>query len=56
MHSFDTLLKALSTRCRVVYRFGQSDSTSTCTQLIPPNVLQRRALELLGLMKPVPSN
>ena len=55
-HSFDTLLKALSTRCRVVFRFGDDESSNTFEQTTPPNPLQQRALELLGLLKPVPSS
>ena len=49
-HSFETLLHAMSTRCRVLCRFSQSEFT----QLTPPTEVQNRALELLGL-KTVPS-
>ena len=51
VHSFDTLLEALSTRCRVTCRFG----TSEFTRLTPPTEFQQRVMELLNL-KLVPSN
>ena len=49
-HSFETLLHAMSTRCRVRCRFAQSEFT----QLTPPTEIQKRAMELLSL-KIVPS-
>ena len=51
VYSFDTLLEALSTRCRVTFRFGDSEFT----RLTPPTAFQQRAMELLNL-KTVPSN
>jgi transposase len=51
VHSFDTLLEALSTRCRVICRFGDSEFT----RLTPPTEFQQRVTELLNL-KVVPSN
>ena len=50
-HSFETLLHEMSTRCRVLCRFGQSEFA----QLTPPTEIQKRAMELLSL-KIVPSN
>ena len=50
VHSFETLLHDMATRCRVTCRFGKSEFT----QLTPLTEIQTRALELLSL-KTVPS-
>ncbi len=48
VHSFKTLLQALSTRCRNTCRLS-SDLASACIQLTVPTPLQAHALHLLGL-------
>jgi transposase len=49
LHSFDTLLVALGTRCRNHCRVGAEPNGRTFTVTSEPTDLQRRALELLGL-------
>jgi transposase len=50
LHSFDTLLVALQTRCRNRCRAKSLPHSPTFLQVTPPNPLQRRALELLELL------
>lgn len=49
VHSFQTLLWALGTRCKNRCRVLHMDIASTVVQITPPNPLQRRAFQLLGL-------
>jgi hypothetical protein len=49
LHSFQTLLVALGTRCRNHCRVGGEPNGRTFTVVSEPTDLQRRALELLGL-------
>jgi hypothetical protein len=49
VHSFKSLLAALSTRCRNRCRVSHQGAESTFTQLTEPNPLQKRAFQLLGL-------
>jgi hypothetical protein len=49
IHSFDTLLMALSTRCRNHCRSTADPNEKDFTLTTEPNPLQRRAFELLGL-------
>jgi len=49
VHSFDTLLADLATRCRNLCRTKLPKHPYTFTQTTQPTPLQRRALELLGL-------
>jgi hypothetical protein len=49
VHSFDTLLADLSTRCRNLCRTKLPKHSYTFTQITQPTPLQRRALDLLGL-------
>lgn len=49
VHSYGTLLKELSTRCRHFCRVKSDPIDSTFTQVNPPTPLQARASELLGL-------
>jgi hypothetical protein len=53
MHSFDTLLAALGTRCRHRCRVTSDPSGPTFSQLTEPTPLQRQALHLLGIVLPV---
>lgn len=55
VHSFQTLLQALSTRCRNTCQAKGQGAETAFTQVTEPDALQRRALELLGLMHPVAS-
>ena len=56
IHSFATLLAALGTRCRNRCRVTSDPHGLTFSQLTAPTPLQQRALELLGLLFPVPGN
>lgn len=49
VHSFDTLLADLATRCRNLCRTKLPKHSYTFTQITQPTPLQRRALDLLGL-------
>lgn len=49
IHSFETLLAALGTRCRNRCRLAKGGAETAFYQLTQPNVLQRRAYELLRL-------
>ena len=49
LHSFDTLLDALSTRCENACRVAAAASTTSFRQRTAPTPLQKRAFELLGL-------
>jgi len=49
VHSFDTLLKALATRCRNSCRVKATPSCASFSQLTQPTPLQARAYQLLGL-------
>ena len=49
VHSFDTLLADLATRCRMLCRTKLPKHSYTFTQITQPTPLQRRALHLLGL-------
>jgi hypothetical protein len=50
LHSFDTLLAALQTRCRNRCRAKSLPDSPAFVQVTPPNPLQQRALELLKLL------
>jgi hypothetical protein len=56
IHSFNTLLAALGTRCRTRGRVTSDPDGLTFCQLTAPTPLQQRALELLGLLYPVSGN
>jgi len=49
VHSFDTLLAALGTRCAHTCRLRADPAVEPLRQLTPPSLLQTRALALLGL-------
>jgi len=49
VHSFESLLKVLATRCRNTCRIKQAPAGSSFHQLTEPTPLQARALQLLGL-------
>jgi len=49
VHSFDTLLRELATRCRNTCRIPAESSGATFQQLTQPTPLQARAFQLLGL-------
>ena len=49
VHSFDTLLRELATRCRNTCRIPSEASSATFQQLTEATPLQARALQLLGL-------
>ncbi len=49
VHSFDTLLEILGTRCRNLCRIRQDAGDTTFQQLTVPTALQARAFELLGV-------
>ncbi len=49
VHSFDTLLRELATRCRNTCRIPAEPSAATFQQLTQPTPLQSRAFQLLGL-------
>jgi hypothetical protein len=49
VHSFDTLLEALATRCRNTCRVKATASEASFSQLTQPTPLQARAYQLLGL-------
>jgi transposase len=51
IHSFDTLLEELGTRCRNECQFKIDSSAPTFYKLTQPNPLQERALQLLGLFQ-----
>jgi transposase len=55
VHSFETLMKELATRCRNWCRIKSDPSCPTFRQLTEPTPLQARALQLLGLY-PVQGN
>ena len=55
VHSFDTLMKELGTRCRNLCRIKSDPSCPTFRQLTEPTRVQVRALQLLGLY-PVSGN
>ena len=54
VHSFQSLLAELATRCRNIIRLKR-DASVTFSQVPPPTPLQRRAYELLELL-PVAGN
>jgi transposase len=49
VHSFDTLLEILGTRCRNLCRVHHDAGDATFQQLTAPTALQARAFELLGV-------
>lgn len=49
VHSFESLLKVLATRCRNTCRIKQAPAGSSFHQLTEPTPLQARALQLLSL-------
>lgn len=49
VHSFDTLLAALATRCAHTCRLRSEPASTPLQQLTPPSPLQAQALALLGL-------
>ena len=49
VHSFQTLLRDLATRCRNTCRIPSDPNSTTFQQLTPPTPLQSRAFQLLGL-------
>ena len=49
LHSFDTLLATLATRCAHTCRLRSDPAGAPLRQLTPPSPLQARALALLGL-------
>ncbi|MCG8420004.1 MAG: transposase, partial [Proteobacteria bacterium] len=49
LHSFDTLLAALATRCRNRCRVKSDTNSPSFHQLTEPNPFQERAFQLLGL-------
>jgi transposase len=49
VHSFDSLLEALATRCRNTCRVKATPSNASFSQLTEPTLLQARAYQLLGL-------
>jgi transposase len=49
VHSFDSLLEALGTRCRNTCRVKATSANARFTQLTEPTPLQARAYQLLGL-------
>lgn len=49
VHSFDSLLEALATRCRNTCRVMGTPSKASFSQLTQPTPLQARAYQLLGL-------
>lgn len=56
IHSFDTLLAALGTRCRNRCRITSDPQSASFSQLTEPTPLQQRALQLLGVLYPVHGN
>lgn len=50
IHSFETLLAELATRCRNRCRIKSAPNSSTFSQLTQPTPLQQRAFELLQLL------
>jgi len=56
IHSFDTLLAALGTRCRNRCRITSDASSPAFYQLTEPTPLQQQALHLLGVLLPVTGN
>lgn len=56
IHSFDTLVAALGTRCRNRCRVTSDPPSPPFSQLTEPTPLQRQALHLLGLLFPVTGN
>ena len=51
VHSFQTLLKALGTRCKNHCRLSYGGSETTFEQITEPDALQMKSFELLGLMQ-----
>jgi hypothetical protein len=49
VHSFETLMAELASRCRNTYKLKADDSSLTFSQVPAPTVLQKRAYELLRL-------
>jgi len=49
VHSFETLMAELASRCRNTYKLKADDSSLTFSQVPAPTALQKRAYELLGL-------
>ena len=49
VHSFETLIAELASRCRNTYKLKNDDSSLTFSQVPEPTALQKRAYELLGL-------
>jgi hypothetical protein len=50
VHSFDTLMAELSTRCRVTEKLKSEELELTIKKMPPLNPIQARAHELLGLL------
>ena len=55
VHSFETLMAELATRCRVTYKFKSEDLSLTYKQVPALTPIQAKAHELLGLL-PVAGN
>ncbi len=49
VHSFETLLRELATRCRNTCRIAAQPDSPSFDQLTQPTPLQSRAFQLLGL-------
>jgi hypothetical protein len=49
VHSFDTLIEILGTRCRNTCRIRQDAGDGTFQQLTEPTPLQARAFESIGV-------
>ena len=49
VHSFDSLLEALGTRCRNTCRVKAAPANASFSQVTEPTPLQARAYQLLGL-------
>ncbi len=56
VHSFNTLLAELATRCRVKTRLKADPDGPLCSQLTQPTPLQKQALQLLDSLYPVTGN
>lgn len=50
VHSYETLMSEMASRCRVTYRLRSEDSNLTFKQLPDPTPIQARVCELLGLL------
>lgn len=49
VHSFETLLRELATRCRNTWRIPADPTSTPFQQLTEPTALQARAFQMLGL-------